>query len=357
MTERNRITEAKSQKKRRLHVEPTVVVELTDDLAGLAQLSGGPAAAAGDGTIVAQDVRLGDGRLQTAQRRALAARIGQLQGNHHLQRAVASLKRDAQAAPYQSNSGNRYEAPTDHPVQHEVVRPEELTPASVQLEAHQDASPGAVQRTAEVPGLPANRVRQAEANLTSNPQAAVNAVVQGLVDRGQVNLSYLAGGRVTYVSDRSRMPRGHYGHTSLSPGTGHPRPCRVIVGPDAMRNVGLLYTTIMHEYQHVLQFRTSGRGVAEAVDEVEARLWEVEHLEDSGLWRDIQYMAVLPGQLQHWWGELTPTQQTPLRARYRAAQATIQEMNRRRLEEQFRQQTAPVPAGPAQRRVVAGWGG
>jgi len=123
----------------------------------------------------------------------------------------------------------------------------------------------------------------------------------------------------------------------------------VIVGPDALRNVGLLYTTIMHEYQHVLQFRTRTGGAGEAMGEVDARLWEVEHLQDSGLWRDIQYMAVLPGQLQHWWNELTSTQQRPLRARYRTAQATIQQMNRRRLEEQFRQQTG---GGSAAARTV-----
>ena len=46
------------------------------------ELRGGPIAAAGDGTIQAQGGRLGDPRLQTAQRQALAAQIGRVQGNH-----------------------------------------------------------------------------------------------------------------------------------------------------------------------------------------------------------------------------------------------------------------------------------
>ena len=315
MTKQKQAAEAQSEKKRRPQVEPVAVAEPSGEVAGLTALPGGPLAAAGDGTMQAQAARLGDPRLQSVQRQALAGQIGRLQGNRHLQIAVTGLKQRERPAPYQPKNGNRRTTEIDAPARSRTVQ------------------------RAAVPGLPARRVRQAEANLTSDPQAAVNTVVQGLVDRGQVNTSYLDGGRVTYVGDRSRMPRGHYGHTSLTSGTTHPRPCRVIVGPDALRNVGLLYTTIMHEYQHVLQFRTSGRGAAEAVDEVEARLWEVEHLQDSGLWRDTQYMAVLPGQLQHWWNELTSAQQAPLRARYRRAQATIQQMNRRRLEEQFRQQT------------------
>jgi len=325
MTVHRKAEEAKPEQKKRQRVEPAGLGDFADDLARGISVSGYPLAMTGDDSVRGQAAQINDHRLQSAQRFALAARIGRLHGNQHLQRVVASVWHADKAAPCQPKNGNGRRPVTDasHP------------PRMVQCLA--------------VPGLPARWVRQAETNLTSDPQAAVNAVVQGLVEEGQVNTSYLAGGRVTYVSDRSRMPRGHYGHTSLTPGTGHPRPCRVIVGPDAMRNVGLLFTTIMHEYQHVLQFRQNRAGAGEAVDEVEARLWEVEHLQDSGLWRDVQYMAVLPGQLQHWWTQLTTTQQVHLRARYRRAQATIREMNQRRLEEQFRQQTG---GGSAAARTV-----
>jgi outer membrane protein OmpA-like peptidoglycan-associated protein len=325
MTQHKKAEEAKPDQKKRRQVERTAIGDQTDDLARGTCIGDYPLAASGAGSVCGQIAGISNRQLQSAQRFALVTHIGQLHGNQHLQRIVASVGLTSSTAPYQpKNSGERRSG-------------NKVATRSTNL-----------QRLA-VPGLPARWVRQAEANLTGDPQAAVNAVVQGLVGRGQVNTAYLDGGRVTYVSDRSRMPRGHYGHTSLTPGSGHPRPCRVVVGPDALRSVGLLYTTIMHEYQHVLQFRQNRGGAGESVDEVEARLWEIEHLQDSGLWRDVQYMAVLPGQLQHWWNQLTTTQQAPLRARHRRALATIQEMNRRRLEEQFRQQTGR--GSPAARTI------
>ncbi len=96
MTKQNQAAETKSDKKRRPKVEPPVVEEQTGDVASLAQLLGGPMAAAGDGTMEGQVARLGDLRLQTAQRQAMATQIGRVQGNRHLQRVVASLKRDGQ---------------------------------------------------------------------------------------------------------------------------------------------------------------------------------------------------------------------------------------------------------------------
>ena len=91
MAKQNQAAETKSDKKSRAKVKPIVIEELTDDLAGLAQLPGGPIAAAGDGTIQAQAGRLGDPRLQTAQRQALAAQIGRVQGNQ--QKYQAKRKR------------------------------------------------------------------------------------------------------------------------------------------------------------------------------------------------------------------------------------------------------------------------
>lgn len=55
--------------------------------------------------------RLADDRLQTAQRRALAAQIGQTQGNRHLQRMVGSLDgKDARAMPPQNGRVGAAEA-------------------------------------------------------------------------------------------------------------------------------------------------------------------------------------------------------------------------------------------------------
>ena len=99
MAKQNQVKKAKSDEKRQPRSKPAFIEELTGDLAGLAQLSGG--------SIQAQAARLGDTRLQTAQRRAVAAHIGRVQGNHHLQRVVAAANGNGKKAPYQSNGGRR----------------------------------------------------------------------------------------------------------------------------------------------------------------------------------------------------------------------------------------------------------
>ncbi|MCP4711172.1 MAG: hypothetical protein GY869_21340, partial [Planctomycetes bacterium] len=108
MTKQNRAAEAKSDKKSRPKVKPPVVEKLTDDLAGLVQLPGGSIAAADGGTIEAQAARLGDMRLQTVQRQALAAEIGRVQGNRHLQRVVTSVRSEVETVSYQSNIGKSH---------------------------------------------------------------------------------------------------------------------------------------------------------------------------------------------------------------------------------------------------------
>jgi hypothetical protein len=74
-------SKAQPDKKVRRRFNPTVAEARTDDLAGLAQLPGGLIATAAVGTL-----------------QALAAQIGRVQGNQHLQRVVACLKRDEREA-------------------------------------------------------------------------------------------------------------------------------------------------------------------------------------------------------------------------------------------------------------------
>jgi hypothetical protein len=92
MAQQKQIVEAKSDKKKRGQGQATVVEELTDVLANLTKLPCGPITTFGDGTITAQAAQLGDSRLQTAQRQALAAHIGRVGGNRHLQRVITSVK-------------------------------------------------------------------------------------------------------------------------------------------------------------------------------------------------------------------------------------------------------------------------
>jgi hypothetical protein len=110
MSKQNQVAEAKSDNKNRPKVEPAVAPAQAYEPAALTELPIGPIGAAGDGTIDAQAVRLGDPRFQTIQRQAMAAQIGQVQGNQHLQRLMASLNQgnEASRAPIQRDNG--YEA-------------------------------------------------------------------------------------------------------------------------------------------------------------------------------------------------------------------------------------------------------
>ena len=180
------------------------------------------------------------------------------------------------------------------------------------------------------------RARTAAEKLSSDPQGAVDEVVASLVEQGVVELASLDGERVEYDAG-ARLPSGHFGRSSLTPGSGLPRPVRVLVGADALRNLNILYATIQHEFQHVLELRAGL--TSEAAGEVDAYLVEISGLESSGAWRDMQYMTHLGSALRHWWSEMSEHEQLARQEPYTAALETWQAANERRLEEQFRAQT------------------
>jgi len=93
MAEGNQSLKVQGEKKAQRRAEPTPA-EIAQELAGLGQVLGGPMAAFDGGSIEGQAARLGDARLQPAQRRSLAARIGKVQGNLHLQRVFSSIDQD-----------------------------------------------------------------------------------------------------------------------------------------------------------------------------------------------------------------------------------------------------------------------
>lgn len=104
MAKRDRAVKHKPEKKRQPQPEPAAVEELEEELTSVTALPAGPAVASG-GTIEAQAARLGDARLPSAQRQALAAQIGRTQGNRYLQRVVTAAKDDqSQAVTRQLNA-------------------------------------------------------------------------------------------------------------------------------------------------------------------------------------------------------------------------------------------------------------
>ena len=100
MNRRNQHPEVKPGRERRAKTGPTSVEELSHSPDDLARLPTGPGATAICESLQAQAVRLDDGELQGAQRRALAAQIGLRQGNQHLQAVVASSTYAEPSAPF-----------------------------------------------------------------------------------------------------------------------------------------------------------------------------------------------------------------------------------------------------------------
>jgi len=69
--------------------EPAPALDLAQEFAPPAAALSGPLGVAGDGTLASQAARLGDPRLHVVQRQVMAAQIGQVQGNRHLQTVIA----------------------------------------------------------------------------------------------------------------------------------------------------------------------------------------------------------------------------------------------------------------------------
>lgn len=115
MAKHHRAVEDKQNQKRRRRVKP-VVAELASDragLPGLTELPGGLINTVDGDTIQAQAARLGDERLQSAQRQALAAQIGQTQGNRHVQRLAGTLQQSHQTKLTSGESDDEFEKVMD----------------------------------------------------------------------------------------------------------------------------------------------------------------------------------------------------------------------------------------------------
>lgn len=130
--------------------EPAAVDEWTDARAALALLAGGPVAAGGGDTPGAEAARLGDTRFQTVQRLGLAARIGRLGGNRHLQRVIAEFKPDEEEEAGQSSG-------TPEPIEGEpLVKQRSQVPGSADSASPKTAAAGIHEASPQPGGLKVN---------------------------------------------------------------------------------------------------------------------------------------------------------------------------------------------------------
>lgn len=185
-----------------------------------------------------------------------------------------------------------------------------------------------IQRTpsAEVPSLSAETVSQVNAFLAQGnaeaKQQATNTMVDALIAAGSIHAQRLVDGRVRYQPGFAPQGGG-YGLTSLSPGTAEPRPCIMRLGDGAFSSASVLYSTIMHEYQHVNQFweRTGG---SENVHEIQAYLYEIEQMDQSGLGRNLTQLSFMRQQIVAYWNRATAEERQPYQQRYDRALQSIE---------------------------------
>lgn len=90
MARQNKRVEAKPDDNRRVQAKRSMAAEVAVGLSSGTELANDPISLVGE-TIEAQAARLSDQRLPSVQRHTLAVHIGQVQGNRHLQRLIATL--------------------------------------------------------------------------------------------------------------------------------------------------------------------------------------------------------------------------------------------------------------------------
>jgi len=162
-------------------------------------------------------------------------------------------------------------------------------------------------------------------------QDALHVVVselqqRGIIDGGLVRFEYV---RKTTPGDEALTT------TRYSGGTGAPRtptgPSAVQIYDPAFVNVPWLYSSVMHEYVHVLQFQRVVPA-AEFEDpewperrEVEAYLWEIEHARGSGVIASPRQMETLGRRLTDHFNVISAASQSTYRVRYDAAMALVRD--------------------------------
>jgi len=191
--------------------------------------------------------------------------------------------------------------------------------------------------SASVPSLDEATWYLADHAIKGGAQAvALGIVLESLVSRGVINPSLANWSQVA----RSDRGEGVTNFNWVEDPVTHERrataPVKVEIYDPAFADVGWLFSTMMHEYVHVLQviaggydprqFNKKGEQRPEFVarDEVESYLWEIEHALGTGLIKNTAQMKVVGERLTHHFEALGPLK-AQYKVRYDAAQRRVLE--------------------------------
>jgi len=212
---------------------------------GQAELSEELLQAMKDKSLAGQTAHLGDPRLQTAQRQALAAHMGRIQGNRQLQRFMPSSRPGICPTCGRQGTGRC-------PGCGQQFRP----PASL----------AATPANAITPLPVAVQTDHAQRLAANDLDGALQVVVQAMEGRGEIDSNLTAApaaaqqGAAVCASATSYSVEPSLGASALTTSCGCSGPVgnripnvRVQFGPGALRRIETLHSTILHEFRHVRQ--------------------------------------------------------------------------------------------------------
>jgi hypothetical protein len=240
------------------------------------------------------DPRL-SGRGNGPVRTALMRQMQQTYGNRATQRYLQRQATQAGSLPVQRHEANEDVEPiqrTPSVIKEEGEEERVLEEQPVQTMRASSASLN-VQRKPEVDVLTTGEEKAIKPLMTGSAkdkQAAIDAVAKAMVEKGDLSVDKLQGKKVYYDASTSGE-----GLTSTSFDKGKPTPSKLTMGDAAFASIPWLYSSILHEYQHVKQHQALKKPSDFQSDkaEVEAYAAEIINANRTGVINDKAQMEDL----------------------------------------------------------------
>jgi hypothetical protein len=191
-----------------------------------------------------------------------------------------------------------------------------------------------------VPGMDSSAAASIEEQILQyNYQAAIDLMTEYLDKTGVIDRTLLSGGRFTYLAKEHMLGEGRVVAPGFDQATGKAKPTTSNISSDAFgqsKGLPFLYSTLIHEFQHVHQMQKKDESKALIPDqgndesthfqqEVEAYGTELVRAKETGLFNNPEEMDNTWSRLQQRWQELSEDRKKPLNDLYKKAYAVVKE--------------------------------
>lgn len=194
--------------------------------------------------------------------------------------------------------------------------------------------------TTPIPGMESAVAAAIEEKMLGyNYQEAINLMIEDLDKKGIIDRTLLWGGTMKYLDKSNLGGEGRILAPGFNQTTGKANPTSANIGSDAFGHttgLPLLYSTIIHEYQHVQQMQKKDESKALIPDqgnddnthlqqEVEAYATELVRAKESGLFHNAEQVEGAWNRLQSKWEGLSEDRKKPLNDLYKKAYKVAKE--------------------------------